>query len=42
VVRVAAQPIPPPHSPPRGDAMIPDLDFNVDALMRLGEGGRPR
>jgi len=41
VVRLAAQPIPPPHSPPLVDAMIPDVDQVVDAVMRLAEGGRP-
>jgi pyruvate dehydrogenase E1 component beta subunit len=40
VVRIAAQPIPPPHSPPLVDAMIPDVDQVVDAVMRLAEGGR--
>jgi pyruvate dehydrogenase E1 component beta subunit len=42
VVRLAAQPIPPPHSPPLVDAMIPDVDSVVGAVMRLAEGGRPR
>ena len=41
VVRIGAQPIPPPHSPPLVDAMIPDADQVVDAVMRLAEGGRP-
>lgn len=40
VVRVAAAPIPPPHSPPLVDAMIPDVDQVVDAVMRLAEGGK--
>src|SRR3990170_7677396 len=40
VVRVGAQPIPPPHSPPLVDAMIPDVDHIVDAVMRLAEGGK--
>ena len=40
VVRIAAQPIPPPHSPPLVDAMIPDVDQVVDAVMRLAEGGK--
>ena len=40
VVRIGAQPIPPPHSPPLVDAMIPDVDQVVDAMMRLAEGGR--
>src|SRR5262249_33302232 len=31
VVRVGAQPIPPPHSPPLVEAMIPDVDQVVDA-----------
>ncbi len=42
VVRVAAQPIPPPHSPPLVDAMIPGVDQVIDAVMRLAEGGRIR
>jgi hypothetical protein len=33
-----AQPI--PHSPPLVDAMIPDVDQIVDALMRLAEAGK--
>ena len=40
VVRLAAQPIPPPHSPPLVDAMIPDVDQIIDAVMRLAEGGK--
>jgi len=40
VVRVAAQPIPPPHSPPLVDAMIPDVDQIIEAVMRLAEGGK--
>ena len=40
VVRIAAQPIPPPHSPPLVDAMIPSVDQVVDAVMHLAEGGR--
>ena len=40
VLRIAAQPIPPPHSPPLVDAMIPDVDQVVSAVMRLAEGGR--
>ena len=40
VVRIAAQPIPPPHSPPLVDAMIPDVNQVVDAVMRLAEGGK--
>src|ERR1044071_4511058 len=40
VLRIAAQPIPPPHSPPLVDAMIPDVDQIVDAVMRLAEGGK--
>jgi pyruvate/2-oxoglutarate/acetoin dehydrogenase E1 component len=40
VIRIAAQPIPPPHSPPLVDAMIPDVDQIVDAVMRLAEGGK--
>ena len=42
VVRVAAQPIPPPHSPPLVDAMVPDVNQVVDAVMRLAEGGKIR
>jgi acetoin:2,6-dichlorophenolindophenol oxidoreductase subunit beta len=42
VVRIAAQPIPPPHSPPLVDAMIPDVEQIVDAVMRLAEGGKSR
>src|SRR5213593_972638 len=30
IIRVGAQPIPPPHSPPLVDAMIPDVDQVVD------------
>jgi pyruvate/2-oxoglutarate/acetoin dehydrogenase E1 component len=40
VVRIGAQPIPPPHSPPLVEAMIPDVDQVVDAVMRLAEGGK--
>jgi pyruvate/2-oxoglutarate/acetoin dehydrogenase E1 component len=40
VLRIAAQPIPPPHSPPLVDAMVPDVDQIVDAVMRLAEGGK--
>ena len=40
VVRIGAQPIPPPHSPSLVDAMIPDVDQIVDAVMRLAEGGK--
>jgi len=40
VVRIGAQHIPPPHSPPLVDAMIPDVDQIVDAVMRLAEGGK--
>jgi pyruvate dehydrogenase E1 component beta subunit len=40
VIRVAAQPIPPPHSPPLVDAMIPGLEQVIDAVMRLAEGGK--
>jgi pyruvate dehydrogenase E1 component beta subunit len=35
VLRIAAQPIPPPHSPPLIDAMIPSLDQIIDAAQRL-------
>jgi acetoin:2,6-dichlorophenolindophenol oxidoreductase subunit alpha len=37
--RAAAQPIPPPHSPPLVEAMIPDVDQVIEAVMRLAEGG---
>jgi pyruvate/2-oxoglutarate/acetoin dehydrogenase E1 component len=40
VVRVAAQPIPTPHSPPLVEAVIPDVDQIVSTVMRLAEGGR--
>jgi pyruvate dehydrogenase E1 component beta subunit len=40
VIRVAAQPIPPPHSPPLVDAMIPDVEQVIEAVMRLAEGGK--
>ena len=33
-------PLMPPHSPPLVDAMIPDVDQVVDAVMRLAEGGK--
>ena len=36
VVRVAAQPIPPPHSPPLVDAMVPDVNQVVDAVATSG------
>jgi pyruvate dehydrogenase E1 component beta subunit len=42
IIRIGAQPIPPPHSPPLVEAMIPDVDQVVDAVMRLAEGGKPR
>jgi pyruvate dehydrogenase E1 component beta subunit len=35
VLRIAAQPIPPPHSPPLIDAMIPSVDQVIDAAQRL-------
>jgi acetoin:2,6-dichlorophenolindophenol oxidoreductase subunit beta len=40
VIRIGAQPIPPPHSPPLVEAMIPDVDQVVSAVMRLAEGGK--
>ena len=40
VIRIAAQPIPPPHSPPLVEAMIPGVDQVIDAVMRLAEGGK--
>jgi acetoin:2,6-dichlorophenolindophenol oxidoreductase subunit beta len=42
VIRIAAQPIPPPHSPPLVDAMIPNVDQIVDTVMRLAEGGKTK
>jgi len=39
-IRIGAQPIPPPHSPPLVEAMIPDVDQVVSAVMRLAEGGK--
>jgi pyruvate/2-oxoglutarate/acetoin dehydrogenase E1 component len=41
VVRVAAQPLPTPHSPPLVEAIIPNVDQIVSTVMRLAEGGRP-
>jgi acetoin:2,6-dichlorophenolindophenol oxidoreductase subunit beta len=38
VIRIGAQPIPPPHSPPLVEAMIPDVEQVVSAVMRLAEG----
>jgi acetoin:2,6-dichlorophenolindophenol oxidoreductase subunit beta len=38
VIRIGAQPIPPPHSPPLVEAMIPDVEKVVSAVMRLAEG----
>jgi acetoin:2,6-dichlorophenolindophenol oxidoreductase subunit beta len=40
VIRIGAQPIPPPHSPPLVEAMIPDVDQVVSGVMRLAEGGK--
>jgi len=40
VVRVGSQPIPPPHSPPLVDAMIPDVEQIVDTIMCLAESGK--
>ena len=40
VIRIGAQPIPPPHSPPLVEAMIPDVAQVVSAVMRLAEGGK--
>jgi len=39
-MRIGAQPIPPPHSPPLVDAMVPGVNQVVDAVMRLAEGGK--
>lgn len=38
VVRVGAQHLPPPHSPPLVEAMIPDVKKIVGAALRLAEG----
>jgi len=38
VARVGAYHLPPPHSPPLVDAMIPDTDRIVGAALRLAEG----
>ena len=38
VIRIGAQPIPPPHSPPLIDAMIPDVSQVVSAAARLVSG----
>ena len=35
VARIGAQPIPPPHSPPLVNAMIPEVDQIVSAALRL-------
>lgn len=40
VVRVAAQPLPPPHSPPLVEAMIPGVEKIVETALRLVEGKR--
>ena len=40
VIRIGAQPIPSPHSPPLVDAMIPDVEQVVSGVMRLAEGGK--
>jgi pyruvate dehydrogenase E1 component beta subunit len=37
VIRVATQPLPPPHSPPLVDAIVPDVDQIVAAALRLVE-----
>ena len=38
VVRVAAQPLPPPHSPPLVEAIIPGVERIVEGALRLVEG----
>jgi len=40
VVRVGAQHIPPPHSPPLVDAMIPDVATIVSAALRLADSSK--
>jgi len=40
VVRVGAQHIPPPHSPPLVEAILPSVDGIVGAALRLAEGKR--
>jgi pyruvate dehydrogenase E1 component beta subunit len=37
VIRVAAYPLPPPHSPPLVEALIPDVDEIISAALRLVE-----
>ena len=38
VIRVGAQPLPPPHSPPLVEAIIPSIDRIVSSALRLVEG----
>lgn len=39
VLRVGTQPIPPPHSPPLVEAIIPDVERIVSQALRLAESG---
>ncbi len=38
VIRVGAQPLPPPHSPPLVEAIIPSVDRIVQTALRLAGG----
>lgn len=40
VLRIGALPIPPPHSPPLVEAIIPDVEQIVSEAMRLAESSR--
>jgi len=40
VIRIGAYPLPPPHSPPLVEAIIPGIDRIVSAGLRLVEGKR--
>jgi pyruvate dehydrogenase E1 component beta subunit len=41
VIRIGAYPLPPPHSPPLVEAIIPSVDRIVSEALRLVEGKRP-
>ena len=41
VIRIGAYPLPPPHSPPVVEAIIPSVDRIVSEALRLVEGKRP-
>jgi len=38
VLRVGSYPLPPPHSPPLVEAMVPDVDRIVSAALTLVQG----